>query len=181
VIAEALAAALADRRADCTVAPALAITASGEHQGFPGTLSIGKTAMTSVVVELVRSADWSGGVVLVNGHGGNAAAVERAVAVLHGEQRRVLAWWPKVPGSDLHAGRIETSLMLALAPEHVQSERATAGPVPAISELVQRGVLALSPSGVLGDPAGSTAGEGRQLFDALVEQLVEAVDEWVGR
>jgi len=71
--------------------------------------------------------------------------------------------------------------MLALAPEHVRSERATAGPVPSIAELVQRGVVAISPSGVLGDPAQATAEEGRQLFDSLVEQLVEAVDLWARR
>ena len=181
VIAAALAEALAVRRADCMVAPALAITASGEHQGFAGTISIGNEVMTSVVVELVRSADWAGGVVLVNGHGGNVTAVEGAVAVLRGEHRRVLAWWPRLSGSDLHAGRTETSLMLALAPEQVDSERATAGPMPAISELLQRGVAAISPSGVLGDPDGATADEGRQLFDALVEQLVQAVAAWAPR
>ena len=45
VIATALARALAERRDDCVVAPALTITASGEHQGFAGTLSIGSAAM----------------------------------------------------------------------------------------------------------------------------------------
>ena len=64
------------------LAPALTVTASGEHAGFPGTLSIGTDVFERVVVELVRSADWSGGVVLVNGHGGNAEAVGRAVATL---------------------------------------------------------------------------------------------------
>ena len=90
IIAAALAQDLAARRSDCVVAPTLSITASGEHQGFPGTLSIGTEATYWVVVELVRSADWSHGVVLVNGHGGNAAAVDRAVAQLESEGRRVL-------------------------------------------------------------------------------------------
>ncbi len=88
IIAEALAADLVARRSDCVVAPTVSITASGEHQGFPGTLSIGNEAMHQVVVELVRSADWARAVVLVNGHGGNADAVGRAVAQLEAEGRR---------------------------------------------------------------------------------------------
>ena len=53
------------------VTPPLTITASGEHAGFPGTLSVGAAVVEAMVVEIVRSADWSSGVVLVNGHGGN--------------------------------------------------------------------------------------------------------------
>ena len=68
----AVASELARRRDDVLVAPALAYGASGEHAGFAGTLSIGLAALEHVVVELVRSADHFAGVVLVNGHGGNA-------------------------------------------------------------------------------------------------------------
>src|SRR3546814_12455989 len=68
----------------------------------------------SVVVERVRSAEAFRGVVLVSGHGGNAEAVRSAVATLAGEGRDVLAWSPSVPAGDAHAGRTETSLLLAL-------------------------------------------------------------------
>ena len=94
IIAEALAGELARRRPDVVVGPTLTVTASGEHAGFAGTLSIGTAAMSQLVVELVRSADWAAGVVLVNGHGGNADAVDRAVATLAAEGRDVLSWWP---------------------------------------------------------------------------------------
>ncbi len=126
-IAVAVASELARRRDDVLVAPALAYGASGEHAGFAGTLSIGLAALEHVLVELVRSADHFAGVVLVNGHGGNARAVERAVATLRREGRRVLAWWPSVPGGDAHAGRVETSLLLAIAPETVRMDLAAAG------------------------------------------------------
>jgi mycofactocin system creatininase family protein len=181
VIAQALATALAERIGNCVVAPALSITASGEHQGFAGTLSIGNAAMAEVVVELVRSADWAAGVVLVNGHGGNAAAIEQAMATLRAEHRQVLAWWPRIDGGDLHAGRTETSLMLAIRPDDVALDEATAGPQPAVAELVAKGVRALSPSGVLGDPGGASASDGRQLFESLTTQLIAAVEEWSRR
>ena len=140
IIAEALAADLVARRSDCVVAPTVSITASGEHQGFPGTLSIGTEAMHHVVVELVRSADWARAVVLVNGHGGNAVAVDRAVAQLEAEGRRVLAWWPRVADGDPHAGHTETSLMLAVRPDLVRLERAVPGPIPSTADLVRSGV-----------------------------------------
>jgi creatinine amidohydrolase len=154
------------------------VSASGEHAGFPGTLSIGTTVMTDVVVELARSADWAGGVVFVNGHGGNHVAMRRASEVFEGECRRVLIWWPNLPRADPHAGRTETSLMLALAPDEVRRERSEPGPVPTMSELVRHGVRALSPNGVLGDPAGAGASEGAELFEQLVGQLCAAVAVW---
>jgi mycofactocin system creatininase family protein len=179
VIATALARELAARRDDCVVAPPLTITASGEHQGFAGTLSIGNAAMADLVIELVRSADWSQGVVFVNGHGGNATAMARAADTLARESRRLLVWWPSVLGGDPHAGHVETSLMLALAPDEVDRDRAVVGPVPAMADLVRSGVQPLSASGVLGDPTTASADEGRRLFAELAAQLVGAVASWV--
>jgi len=181
VIAIALAQALAGLRDDCVVTPALAITASGEHQGFAGTLSIGNAAMTDVLVEVVRSADWAQGVVFVNGHGGNATAMSRAADTLEREARRILVWWPRVDGGDPHAGHVETSLMLALAPDEVRLDRAVAGPIPAMADLVRSGVLRLSPTGVLGDPMEATAEHGERLLSQLVNELAGAVARWVGR
>jgi creatinine amidohydrolase len=41
-----------------------------------------------------------------------------------------------------------------------------------------RGLAAVSPNGVLGDPTGATATEGYELLDRLAADLVSAVDEW---
>lgn len=178
-IATQLVRALVARRPDCVAAPPITVSASGEHAGFPGTLSIGTTVMTDVIVELARSADWADGVVFVNGHGGNHTAMQRAADVFERERRRVLIWWPQLPGADPHAGRTETSLMLALAPDSVRQNRSEPGPVPALSELVQHGVQALSPNGVLGDPTGADPAEGALLLERLVGQLDDAVAAWV--
>jgi creatinine amidohydrolase len=182
-VAEALAERLATRRRDVLVAPALAYGSSGEHAAFPGTLSIGAPATERVLVELVRSADAFRGVVLVCGHGGNLAAVRSAVATLTAEGRAVLAWSPSVPGGDAHAGRTETALLLALHPDSVRTELAEAGDDRPLAELLPRlrrgGVAAVSPNGVLGDPAGADAAEGEQLLATLTDQLVAAVgDRW---
>src|SRR3954466_2419583 len=74
------------------LAPALAYGASGEHEGFPGTVSIGTPALTGLLVEYGRSAcRWAGRVLLVNGHGGNLEALRAAGSLLRSENRDV-AW-----------------------------------------------------------------------------------------
>jgi len=164
------------------VTPPITISASGEHAGFPGTLSFGTEVVELMLLELVRSADWSSGVVLVNGHGGNADAVRRAVARASAEGRRVLAWFPHVAGGDAHAGETETSLMLAVAPELVQLERAEAGRLEHVTDLLDEmragGIRAVSRNGVLGDPRRATTRAGRTLLTRLTIDLVDAVDEW---
>lgn len=181
VIASALAHRLVARRDDCVLAPPLAITASGEHRGFPGTLSIGVEIMAGVVIELARSADWAAGVVFVNGHGGNATAMHRADDVFDQEARNILIWWPSLSQGDPHAGHTETSLMLALAPERVRRDLAAAGPMPTLPELVRHGVRPVSPSGVLGDPTAATPEHGHELLAELGAQLAGAVEDWVAR
>jgi creatinine amidohydrolase len=166
------------------IGPTISVSASGEHADFPGTLSIGSAVTTSVFVELVRSADWAAGVVLVNGHGGNHAAVSEAVAILTAERRRALAWSPKWPQrrdggpADLHAGRIETSMMLAIDPGLVRLELAERGTDATIADLRARGVRAVSDNGVLGDPEGASGREGERFITAFVADLVHQIERW---
>ena len=181
-VAVALAGRLSSARPDVVVAPVLPYGSAGEHAAFPGTLSMGAAALELVVVELVRSASAFAGVVLLSGHGGNAAPLAAAVATLQAEGRSALAWSPRIPGGDAHAGHTETSLMLALAPAAVRLEAAEPGEVrplaTVIGELRANGVAAVSPNGVLGDPTGASAEEGRRLLDLLAADLIGAVDEW---
>jgi mycofactocin system creatininase family protein len=179
LIAAALAERLAARRPDVAAAPALPYGSSGEHAGFPGTLSIGQQALEAVVVELVRSADAFAATVLVCGHAGNAEPVGRAVRTLRAEHRRVGAWFPIVPGGDAHAGRTETAILLALRPDLVRVDDARPGVTTPLTELLDAlrasGVAGVSPTGVLGDPTGADAHEGA----ALVERFVTELDDLV--
>jgi creatinine amidohydrolase len=182
-IAVAVARAAAQRLSNvarAVVAPALAYGSSGEHRGFPGTLSIGAEALELVLVELARSAGPEfRHLLLVNGHGGNVEAVGRAVARLHAEGRPVSSWSPHLRGSDAHAGRTETALLLALAPEVVRMDLAVAGDCRPLQEvwpsLRSGGVMAVSSNGVLGDPTGALPDEGAALFAELVKQLETTV------
>ncbi|WP_416968008.1 mycofactocin biosynthesis peptidyl-dipeptidase MftE [Streptomyces sp. 4F14] len=183
VVADAVARRAAREFPGALVAPALAYGASGEHAGFPGTVSIGREALHAVLVEVARSlALWAGRVVLVNGHGGNTATVADAARILR-EEGHDLAWTGcEIPGGDAHAGRTETSLMLHLAPEHVRLDAAVAGDTRPLAdlmlELVARGVRAVSPNGVLGDPAGASAEEGRRTLDRMTDATVHRIKAW---
>ncbi len=179
-IAVAIAEATAAQVGRTVVAPALAFGSSGEHAGFAGTLSIGQEATEQVILELGRSAATVfDRTVLVCAHGGNAAPLRRALARLRMEGHPVEAFWPRWPG-DLHAGRIETSVMLAIAPGCVDLERAAAGdrrPADELAPLLRaHGVRAVSANGVLGDPAGAHPNEGRALLAAAVDDLVARLD-----
>jgi mycofactocin precursor peptide peptidase len=180
-IAVAVAHGAAAGRDGVAVAPAIAFGSSGEHDGFPGTLSIGTPALTEMLVELGRDASrhWRA-LLLVNGHGGNHDAVSAAIGRLTGEGRRCAAFSVAPEGADAHAGRAETSLLLHLDPASVRREHAEAGETRPIAELLDRlrrdGVRPISPNGVLGDPRGATAEEGRRLLEQLIAGCIARLD-----
>lgn len=169
-------------RSAAGLAPTLPLGASGEHAGFPGTLSIGSSALRKMVVELVRDACryWDA-VLIINGHGGNADALVRASRTCADEGRLLTLHHLALPGMDAHAGRSETSMMLHLDPGRVRLDAARPGPTDAIADLLPNlrrlGVRSVSPNGVLGDPGGSSATEGQRLIDQLVAKAIEAYDQ----
>jgi creatinine amidohydrolase len=179
-IASAIAAGLAARCRGITVAPTVAYGASGEHAAFPGTLLMGHRVLADVLIELVRSARRAFvGVVLVSAHGGNHYGLQLVEAECRGDGDDVLVWSVRTPGGDAHAGRTETSLMLAIAPRAVHLDRAEAGCTDPLEVLLPRlraeGVRPVASNGVLGDPTGATAQEGRDLLAGLSGDLEAAV------
>jgi mycofactocin precursor peptide peptidase len=166
------------------VAPAIAYGASGEHQDFAGTISIGAEALTMLLVEYGRSAAcWAQRLVFVNGHGGNVGALNGAVRQLRAEGRDV-GWCPCVAaGGDAHAGHTETSVLLHISPADVLTDRWLAGnraPLPELLPSMRRGgVAAVSRVGVLGDPTTATAAEGKRIFAEMVDECVRRVVRWL--
>lgn len=174
VIAYAIGEAVAAARDDVVVAPALPYGSSGEHAAFPGTLSMGQAALEAVVIELVRSARAFRDITLLAWHGGNAEPLGRAVAQLRGEGRSVRCWEPVINDGDAHAGWVETSLMLALAPDLVGDARPVGATEPLgrlLPRLRQGGVKAVAENGVLGDARGASATQGRRLLEQFVAQI----------
>ncbi|GAA3952637.1 mycofactocin biosynthesis peptidyl-dipeptidase MftE [Gordonia caeni] len=167
----------------CLLAPTVEYGASGEHEGFPGTVSIGTEALRSLLLELGRSAGrWADRLVLVNAHGGNAEAVVGAVRTLRAESRDA-AWFPcAFPDADAHAGHTETSVLLEISPERVRMDRAEAGNTAPIAELLgdlrATGVAGVSANGVLGDPTGADSVSGAGALAEATAALIAAIDQW---
>ena len=158
------------------VAPPIVYAASGEHQSFPGTISIGNEVLRSVLIEVARSlAAWCGRVVFVNAHGGNLRSLSGAVRQMRRERHQPTWVACETENADAHAGFTETSLMLHLAPDLVNTAQATAGNTAPLADLmpamVASGVAAVSPSGVLGDPTAATAGTGAHLLRQMIENV----------
>jgi mycofactocin system creatininase family protein len=183
-IATAVARTVADRLAgDWMLAPAIAYGASGEHEGFPGTVSIGTAALRLLLIEYGRSAcKWASRLVFVNGHGGNVQAVAEATALLR-EEGRDTAWCPcTVADGDAHAGHTETSVLLHISPEDVWIDERTPGNGAPLAELIgpmrRGGIAAVSPVGVLGDPTTASAADGERILAEMADDCTRRIEAW---
>jgi len=170
-----------------SVVPTIGVTASDEHNGFAGTLSIGTNALSDAVVSIARSASWARGICIVNGHGGNADALKLVHSALNYENIRHSIWsLPYYEGADMHAGHTETSLMLHLAPDTVRMDLAEVGAVGDSEMLIERmragGIKEVSSNGVVGDPTNATAAHGATILsfyaDHLTKLLLQIQTSW---
>ncbi len=179
--------------------PTQKIGFSPEHRGFPGTLSLSAELLIGLIREVGKQLAGQGvqRLVLFNAHGGQIGLLQTAARELAAETPSMAVLpcflWSGVSGlktllpSDelahgLHAGLAETSLMLALEPSLVGTQRpldgdhvsdAVAATPPEGWSLEGPAPLAwftadLSESGVVGDSRGADASLGHQLERALV-------------
>jgi creatinine amidohydrolase len=185
---------LASARTGAPVLPAIAVACSyGHGTALAGTLSLSPQLLADVAIAYAEWAATSGltRLVFVNAHFGNAAALGIATDHLRlfRPDLRVAAvdWWQLAPaiavevsvdGDDTHAGRAETSVMLALAPELVNRDRIpTADDADRTDGLVFRYTApALSTNGVTGRPSEATTDLGDHLVALAVSALADVVE-----
>jgi mycofactocin system creatininase family protein len=184
VVAERLAD--VDRDEDWLLAPVIGYGASGEHEGFPGTVSIGTSALRLMLVEVGRSAaNWAKRLVFVNGHGGNVEALAAATKVLRTEGRNAGWCSCSVQNADAHAGHTETSVLLHISPRDVCTDEWQPGNCAPLAELMPKmrrgGVAAVTELGVLGDPTTATPAEGARIFAEMVDECVGRIVRWAPR
>jgi creatinine amidohydrolase len=150
----------------------------------------GTTLATAIAADLARAVTDCGGkgLVIVNGDWGNRAPLAEAAAQLSvlvldypgmdAAAARVRDSAPPAPGFSLdHAGEIETSILLELAPELVLTDRYTTGypDFPADFGTREMQLHPFSVSWVFGDPGPATAAKGRQILAATIEESIRAV------
>ena len=186
--AEAVAAAGADAYdGEVVVAPTVPVGVSAEHRQFAGTLSVSPDTFRGYVRETVASLASHGWdrVVLVNGHGGNAAALREvgAATTREGVAYAVpFTWFDALDPDDMgHAGPVETALLRHVAPDLVREGRldeAAAGAADTWGEWVANTNLSydaaeFSENGTVGDPRDGDAERGAALLDAAGAALAD--------
>jgi creatinine amidohydrolase len=160
-------------------------------RGFPGAISISERTLHNLVADVFASLRAQGfeHFVIVNNHfEPEHAAVLRRAAEESGahhldlvRRRHAERLGEEFRSGSCHAGRYETSLVLADRPELVDRERAAALPalpvdMPAAMEAGRRDFVAMGMSAAYcGAPAEATAQEGEERFAALTEMLIELI------
>lgn len=180
--------------------PTVAVGHSPYHASFAGTISTGKRDLVVLIeghIDALVRAGFSR-IAVVSHHGGNFGPLSEACSSSRERyESHIIAGYSdldryvavelaaargtgaQVPESDVHAGAIETSLMMYLTGEPTHSEivavKGFVGPTADgwIERIMEDGIESLSAVGVLGDPRVATPAIGQAVFEALVEEFVE--------
>jgi creatinine amidohydrolase len=188
-----------------TFLPIQAVGKSNEHVEFPGTLTLSAETAMRAWIEIGESVHRAGirKLLILNSHGGNASLIDivaRELRVRHGMLAAFTSWsWFGQPAATfsadetrlgIHAGDIETSLMLDFRPDLVRMEAARDFR-PATYEMEERfrhlrtgrpggfGWMAqdLHPAGAAGDAASASAAKGAASADFAAQAFVELLGD----
>jgi len=192
--------------------PTQAVGFSPEHAGFAGTLTLKAETVLRLWTDIGESVA-AGGVkklVLFNAHGGQVGMMDLVARDLRA-RRSMLVYsvsWFNLPMVDaagrdvnamfsadeqrfgIHAGDIETSMMLALRPDRVRmqhaqdfhstaQDRAAAYPILGNGRSAKLGwqMQDYNPAGAVGNAAAASAEKGRPLIEAAGLQLARLLQE----
>ncbi|MFD3377852.1 MULTISPECIES: creatininase family protein [unclassified Streptomyces] len=167
--------------------PPVTISCSHEHAAWPGTVSISSVTLHAMVRDIADSLRRSGvdTLVVVNGHGGNyvlgnvvqestAAGARMALfpAAEDWEAAREQAGIQTSLLTDMHAGEIETSILLHRHPELVRPGYETSDfEADDRRQLLTLGMSAYTKSGVIGRPSRASAEKGKELLASLADSF----------
>jgi len=167
--------------------PPITISCSHEHAAWPGTVSISARTLYAVITDIADSLRRAGvpNLVLVNAHGGNyvlsnIVQESTGLALFPGSAdwagARNRAGIETSSRGDMHAGELETSILLHANPEvlrpgwetsdHLAEER---------PHLLTLGLAAYTESGVVGRPSLASARKGAELLAGLVESFAHTL------
>jgi len=185
-----------ERGARALLLPTLPISCNENVRKCPWAVSLQPRTLMDLVGDVVRTCERNGvrKVVIANGHGGNTSVLQAAQRELSSKCESFVGMvecWVLAHQVELeimeseergHACEMETSVMLALAPDHVKMEEAkeTKGRRPIFSG----GAITFVPywhiytrNTGLGDPTKATAEKGERMISVAVERLAEALKE----
>lgn len=194
--------------ASVLVLPTQQVGYSPEHVQFPGTLTLPIETVIATWVALGEGVARAGvrKLLLFNSHGGQASLLDIVARELRVRCNLIVygcSWWNLPLGDEVmglfpadehrfgvHAGDMETSLMLALAPDSVRMaqarnfasasrERAARYPVLGNGRSAKLGwaMQDYNPQGAAGNAAAASAEKGQAVLDAAARQLALLLGE----
>ena len=163
--------------------PPVTISCSHEHHAWRSTVSVSARTLASIVSDVYDSVAQSGlrSLTVVSGHGGNyvlsnvvqeASAAGRKMALFPAKDdwkdARRAAGMATSDHEDMHAGELETSIVLYASPELVRDGWQHADwMADDRRDLLTTGMRAYTPSGVIGRPSEASAEKGKAALDSL--------------
>ena len=195
ILCEGVCQAAAERIAADTqvvVAPTLWCGMAEHHMAFGGTFTFDIPTYRAVLLCLLKGLERHGfkRVLVVNGHGGNIAALSAFlpdIARETGLKVRVMTYFEQAKAalaevledqqSVHHACEAETSMMMVVAPDTVRREKLPDAHGPATSSAPPAGIARyrpfrdVTPSGVIGDARRSNAQKGEKLMSACSDGI----------
>lgn len=189
---------------DALVAPTIRVGCSEHHMGFAGTISLRPETLEAVCHDYCVSLARHGfdRLCLLPSHGGNFAPLAEMLPRLQGAAEAVNADVEVLAFTDLlgivsvwrwiveeeaglgahvggHADIAEASEFLSLHPELVRFDRLEPGTIgeldqAALDRIFEKGLRAIAPNGILGDPRGMDPALGEKLLDATARTVAEA-------
>lgn len=196
ILAEEWARRLAER-VDALHAPVMPFGQVWSARAFAGTISLQPATLEGVIFDVAESLHRHGArrLVLLSGHMGNSQVIQSAARRLYESFRDLAVVWIVYPaakevakgvtdtpfwnGTNFHAAEVETSLMLAVAPEHCRMDEAPREypTVPAGYDSRPIPWDAFSETGVFGDATAATAEKGAALISRWLEVMTRIVHE----
>jgi creatinine amidohydrolase len=165
----------------------LTITCSHEHRGWPGTISISAQTLQRIISDIYQSLQQAGvtQLILINAHGGNyvlrnivqeANVSGRHMALFpeksHWVTARTAASMTTDDHQDMHAGELETSIMLHAYPRAVRSGYEGADHIADDrTDLLTLGMEHYTKSGIIGRPSLASAVKGKAVLASLVNSF----------
>ena len=155
-------------------------------------LSVDNSTLSNVITDICFSLVENGikTIILLNGHYGNIGALQYISQNLYGrvpENIRIFTinYWHLMQQKFDHAGEVETSLVLAIAPELVKMDKAEPNakkiskPRTVYSSITNNpgSFINITGNGVWGDPRSATVNKGRELLDEIAKNLIQTILE----
>jgi creatinine amidohydrolase len=179
--------------------PPVTFGCSHEHAAYPGTVSISATTLAAIVADIIESLAQHNttGLIVVNGHGGNAVLTNVVQQANHPPtpikvglypsredwaEARVAAGIQSNNHDDMHAGELETSLLLTAWPDYLrQGWQTTDHTASDRRYLTTVGIRAYTPTGVIGSPSQASETKGTKALDHLGRNAATLIELLTGQ